>query len=181
MCRMFVHTPFMKSCEWLMMTRILSYFARYASSHTHASRSRWFVGSSRSIMVGLTKSARASAMRMRQPPENSLVRRFCISFVKPRPCRMLAARASVSSAPSSSSLRGARGSGLSRGDPSCRVRVLLRWPAVRLWPCRVRRGRLQHRPPTATPTHHRPAPRRPSQQRLACPHTRQEHRPVSQS
>ena len=55
--------------------------------------------------MGSTKSARASAMRMRQPPEKSRVRFACIVFVKPSPCSSCAARASVVDASSASSLR----------------------------------------------------------------------------
>lgn len=117
-------------------------------------RTRWFVGSSSSRKVGSRNSARASAMRMRQPPENSrvfivcehtramrqarmtwwarlLARRSCCAaadgvmalpqhkpatgtpssrqcthtcmcLLKPRPCRMDAARASVVSLSSAS-------------------------------------------------------------------------------
>ena len=54
--------------------------------------------------VGLTNRARARAMRILQPPEKSLVRLACISFVKPKPCRILAALASVVAASSCSSL-----------------------------------------------------------------------------
>src|SRR5215467_11361754 len=46
------------------------YSSRYCSSQLRASRSRWFVGSSRSSSVGRPSSSFASAMRICQPPEN---------------------------------------------------------------------------------------------------------------
>ena len=63
-----------------------------------------FVGSSRMRNVGDTKRARAREMRMRQPPEKSRVRLACISLSKPSPCRSDAARDSVVSESSRSSL-----------------------------------------------------------------------------
>lgn len=63
------------------------------------------MGSSRRRTSGLTKSARASAMRIRQPPLNDLVGRFCISASKERPDRIIAARASAPDASICSSLR----------------------------------------------------------------------------
>ena len=50
------------------------------------------------------KRARARAMRMRQPPLKSRVLFACISFVKPSPCSSDAARASILSDSSRSSL-----------------------------------------------------------------------------
>ena len=44
------------------------------------------------------KSARASEMRMRQPPEKDCVARPCMAVVKPRPFRILEARASADAA-----------------------------------------------------------------------------------
>ena len=43
------------------------------------------------------KSARASEMRMRQPPEKCFVGESCISIVKPRPERMRRACDSLAS------------------------------------------------------------------------------------
>mmetsp|Transcript_11316 Transcript_11316/g.52579 ORF Transcript_11316/g.52579 Transcript_11316/m.52579 type:complete len:104 (+) Transcript_11316:835-1146(+) len=84
---MWVHTPLRKSWEWLTRMRHFLYLARYPSSHTHASRSRWLVGSSRSNSVGSAKSALASATRMRQPPDMSLVGLWIIICVNPRAWR----------------------------------------------------------------------------------------------
>ena len=65
--------------------------------------SRWFVGSSSSSSSGAMKSARASATRMRQPPENCFVIMPWRSREKPRPLRIDRARASAVAASSSSS------------------------------------------------------------------------------
>mmetsp|Transcript_10387 Transcript_10387/g.42236 ORF Transcript_10387/g.42236 Transcript_10387/m.42236 type:complete len:162 (-) Transcript_10387:414-899(-) len=103
---MFVHTPFMKSCECEMinwMPRGFHVF-RYSSSQMHDSMSRWFVGSSSSRRVGQTNSARASATRILQPPEKSLHCFWTVSLVKPRPSRIFVALASAVSAPRRSSL-----------------------------------------------------------------------------
>mmetsp|Transcript_8617 Transcript_8617/g.27096 ORF Transcript_8617/g.27096 Transcript_8617/m.27096 type:complete len:87 (+) Transcript_8617:1089-1349(+) len=86
MWMIWLHTPFKKSCECdTTIRQRLNSFFRYSSSHTHDSRSRWLVGSSSSRMLGLTNNARASATRMRQPPDMSLVARFIITLSKPRP------------------------------------------------------------------------------------------------
>ena len=45
--------------------------------------------------------ALASEILMRQPPLKSWVRRFCMTSVKPRPCRILEARASAELEPMS--------------------------------------------------------------------------------
>ena len=45
---------------------------------------------------GYDASARARFRRTRQPPENSLTARSCVSAVKPRPCSSLPARALAS-------------------------------------------------------------------------------------
>mmetsp|Transcript_58813 Transcript_58813/g.144175 ORF Transcript_58813/g.144175 Transcript_58813/m.144175 type:complete len:106 (-) Transcript_58813:583-900(-) len=100
---MFVHTPLRKSCEWLVITRILSYVLRWSSSHTHEPRSRWLVGSSRRRMVGATKSACASATRMRHPPDMSAVRLAIPTLSKPRPCSSSPARCSNDDGSSASS------------------------------------------------------------------------------
>lgn len=63
---------------------------------------------SRMRKVGSTKSALASAIRMRQPPEKSRVRFCCIAFVNPSPCSSCAALASVVEASSASSLQEAK-------------------------------------------------------------------------
>lgn len=135
---MLVQTPFIKSWECETMSKMRLNLLSTDSSHTQASRSRWFVGSSSMLhttpcqlatlslcrrweqvnclvrggsgkvayrQVGLTKRARARAMRILQPPEKSRVRLACISFVKPRPWRILAALASVVAASSCSSLQ----------------------------------------------------------------------------
>jgi hypothetical protein len=44
---------------------------------------------------GLTKSARARAIRIRHPPEKSLHFFRCICLVKPKPCKSRPARASA--------------------------------------------------------------------------------------
>ena len=56
--------------------------------------SKWFVGSSRSSKCGLTNSARASATRIRHPPDMSFVGRAIICCEKPRPWRIEPALAS---------------------------------------------------------------------------------------
>mmetsp|Transcript_14731 Transcript_14731/g.26053 ORF Transcript_14731/g.26053 Transcript_14731/m.26053 type:complete len:99 (+) Transcript_14731:203-499(+) len=58
------------------------------------SMSKWFVGSSSSSSVGRTKRARASATRMRHPPDMSLVDFAIICLLKPRPCSSSEARTS---------------------------------------------------------------------------------------
>mmetsp|Transcript_1591 Transcript_1591/g.6569 ORF Transcript_1591/g.6569 Transcript_1591/m.6569 type:complete len:104 (+) Transcript_1591:2512-2823(+) len=88
---MWVHTPLRKSWEWLTRIRHFLYLARSPSSHTHASKSRWLVGSSSSSRVGSAKSALASATRMRQPPDMSLVALWIMVSVKPRAWRSSAA------------------------------------------------------------------------------------------
>ncbi len=103
MWMMLVHTPFMKSWECETSRRMRENLASVSSSHTHASRSRWLVGSSRTSRHGSTNSARARAMRMRQPPEKSRVFLACMVLVKPRPCRIWPARAAAVSASSLSS------------------------------------------------------------------------------
>ena len=47
------------------------------SSHNTAWRSRWFVGSSSNSRSGSTNRARASAIRILQPPEKVLVHLIC--------------------------------------------------------------------------------------------------------
>mmetsp|Transcript_174475 Transcript_174475/g.424470 ORF Transcript_174475/g.424470 Transcript_174475/m.424470 type:complete len:88 (+) Transcript_174475:1183-1446(+) len=84
------------------MSKMLFQRARYVSSHTTASMSKWFVGSSSSSSDGCRNRARARAIRIRQPPEKSRVFLFCIATSKPRPCRIDAARFSAVSASSSS-------------------------------------------------------------------------------
>mmetsp|Transcript_6155 Transcript_6155/g.22530 ORF Transcript_6155/g.22530 Transcript_6155/m.22530 type:complete len:104 (+) Transcript_6155:1184-1495(+) len=89
---MCVHTPFRKSCECETRMRHFLYLARYPSSHTHASKSRWFVGSSRRSSVGSAKSALASATRILHPPDMSSVFRWIIVSVNPSAWRSSAAR-----------------------------------------------------------------------------------------
>mmetsp|Transcript_12320 Transcript_12320/g.29855 ORF Transcript_12320/g.29855 Transcript_12320/m.29855 type:complete len:112 (-) Transcript_12320:1662-1997(-) len=91
---MCVQTPLRKSCEWLTRIRHFLYLARYPSSQTHASRSRWFVGSSSSSKVGCANRALASATRMRHPPDMSLVALWIMACVKPRAKRSSDARTS---------------------------------------------------------------------------------------
>mmetsp|Transcript_25706 Transcript_25706/g.56008 ORF Transcript_25706/g.56008 Transcript_25706/m.56008 type:complete len:205 (+) Transcript_25706:1083-1697(+) len=99
----------MLSCRWMMSvvtvlrksrscdttTRVFFQRVRYSSSHSTARRSRWLVGSSSSSRVGWMYRARAREMRMRQPPLNDCVARFCMASVNPRPCRILEARLSA--------------------------------------------------------------------------------------
>ena len=82
----------------------MSHFLSSSSSHTQASKSRWFVGSSSNRSVGLTNRARAKAILIRQPPEKSFVFVCCMEGVKPRPSRISAALVSALSASRSSSL-----------------------------------------------------------------------------
>mmetsp|Transcript_26940 Transcript_26940/g.62810 ORF Transcript_26940/g.62810 Transcript_26940/m.62810 type:complete len:122 (+) Transcript_26940:1243-1608(+) len=91
---MLVHTPFKKSSECEVKRRVLGYLERYSSSHTHAPRSKWLVGSSKMSSIGSTKSACARATRMRQPPDMSLVNLSIICWANPRPCSSSHARAS---------------------------------------------------------------------------------------
>mmetsp|Transcript_17808 Transcript_17808/g.30697 ORF Transcript_17808/g.30697 Transcript_17808/m.30697 type:complete len:170 (-) Transcript_17808:476-985(-) len=81
------------------MTRVFFQRTRYVSSHRHACRSRWFVGSSRRRTSGSQKRARARAILMRQPPEKSEQRLRCMGAVNCRPARMDDARDSAESAP----------------------------------------------------------------------------------
>ena len=60
-----------------------THFFSSSSSQTHASRSRWLVGSSRSRRVGRTNSALAREIRILHPPEKSLHFISCISVVNP--------------------------------------------------------------------------------------------------
>uniref|UniRef100_A0A915JN29 Uncharacterized protein n=1 Tax=Romanomermis culicivorax TaxID=13658 RepID=A0A915JN29_ROMCU len=60
--------------------------------------SNMLVGSSKSSKSGCRNSARANANLILQPPENSLVGRFCASKSKPKPTKMEAARAGALSA-----------------------------------------------------------------------------------
>lgn len=46
-----------------------TYAASSFSSHTHASKSRWLVGSSSNSNEGFRYNARANAIRIRQPPK----------------------------------------------------------------------------------------------------------------
>src|SRR3989338_4807297 len=66
-------------------------FCRYISSHSTEPMSSMLVGSSRKRMSGWQNSARASATRMRQPPEYSRVVRCWESLSKPRPQRRVLA------------------------------------------------------------------------------------------
>mmetsp|Transcript_5424 Transcript_5424/g.10350 ORF Transcript_5424/g.10350 Transcript_5424/m.10350 type:complete len:319 (-) Transcript_5424:205-1161(-) len=95
---MSVHTVSRKSLSCDTTMSVFFQRCRYSSSQSTARRSRWLVGSSSSSSVGWMKSARASEMRMRQPPEKVLVVLVCIVGVKPKPCRILDARASAPSA-----------------------------------------------------------------------------------
>lgn len=70
--------PFMLTDPW-------THFFSSSSSQTHASRSRWLVGSSRSRRVGRTNSALAREIRILHPPEKSLHFISCISAVNPIP------------------------------------------------------------------------------------------------
>mmetsp|Transcript_25198 Transcript_25198/g.82700 ORF Transcript_25198/g.82700 Transcript_25198/m.82700 type:complete len:321 (+) Transcript_25198:3162-4124(+) len=96
---MSVQTVSRKSRSWLTTTSVFFQRCKYSSSHSTARRSRWLVGSSKRRSVGAIKRARASEMRMRHPPEKLSVVRFCIAGVKPKPCRIFAARASALSEP----------------------------------------------------------------------------------
>lgn len=55
--------------------------------------SNMLVGSSNRSRSGFEKSARANANLILHPPENVLVARACISFVKPRPIKIIDALA----------------------------------------------------------------------------------------
>lgn len=71
--------------------------------------SRWFVGSSSSKTSGRESSSAASAMRIFQPPENSLVRRLSSrSGRKPRPLRTWRASTSKPKPPWASNSRWSR-------------------------------------------------------------------------
>mmetsp|Transcript_17398 Transcript_17398/g.41929 ORF Transcript_17398/g.41929 Transcript_17398/m.41929 type:complete len:103 (+) Transcript_17398:1063-1371(+) len=89
---MLLHTPLRKSWEWETRMRMAGYLARYFSSHTHDSMSRWLVGSSRRRSAGCERRARPSATRMRHPPERSWVFFLRKSCEKPRPIRISVAR-----------------------------------------------------------------------------------------
>jgi len=83
--------------EWMneWMTELHDYLLRYCSSQTQALRSRWLVGSSSNIIDGRMYSARASAIRMRQPPEKFLHLSDIIAAVKPSPSSISAALTSA--------------------------------------------------------------------------------------
>ena len=100
---MWSHTSFSRSRSWLTISSVWRKRRRCSVSHSIASRSRWFDGSSRIRRSGLLNSVPASATRMRQPPENSPQGRPCASLSKPSPCRIEAARAGAEAAPISSS------------------------------------------------------------------------------
>mmetsp|Transcript_37356 Transcript_37356/g.92382 ORF Transcript_37356/g.92382 Transcript_37356/m.92382 type:complete len:256 (-) Transcript_37356:1736-2503(-) len=99
-----------KPRSWLTITTVFSQRCRNSSSHVSACTSRWFVGSSSSSRSGVMNSACAREMRMRHPPENECVL-LCMlkrsgpllpslrGTVKPRPCRILLARASAVASP----------------------------------------------------------------------------------
>mmetsp|Transcript_2698 Transcript_2698/g.5702 ORF Transcript_2698/g.5702 Transcript_2698/m.5702 type:complete len:249 (+) Transcript_2698:1805-2551(+) len=90
-----------RSCE--TTTSVCFHFCKYPSSQMTACRSRWLVGSSSSKSRGLRKSARASEMRIRQPPEKDDVGHFFCSSRNWSPDRMVDARVSAESAPMSAS------------------------------------------------------------------------------
>mmetsp|Transcript_17708 Transcript_17708/g.55301 ORF Transcript_17708/g.55301 Transcript_17708/m.55301 type:complete len:231 (+) Transcript_17708:1260-1952(+) len=99
-----VHTSLRKSMSWDTERMVPFHrFARWSSSHSTASRSRWLVGSSRSSSRGWRKRARARDTRMRQPPERPSDPASAMSREKPRPERMRRARGSAASAPHASS------------------------------------------------------------------------------
>ena len=56
-----------------------------------ASKSKWFVGSSRSKMSGSTNRALASATLILQPPDSEPIVLLSIAGVKPRPPKIAAA------------------------------------------------------------------------------------------
>mmetsp|Transcript_95895 Transcript_95895/g.240356 ORF Transcript_95895/g.240356 Transcript_95895/m.240356 type:complete len:186 (-) Transcript_95895:88-645(-) len=89
-----VQTPFIKSSECEVKMMVVGYDAKYSSSQTHAPRSKWLVGSSRMSSVGLLNRAWASATRIRQPPDMSLVALCIMVSVKPKPCSKLPASGS---------------------------------------------------------------------------------------
>mmetsp|Transcript_40080 Transcript_40080/g.100295 ORF Transcript_40080/g.100295 Transcript_40080/m.100295 type:complete len:280 (+) Transcript_40080:1104-1943(+) len=86
---MSVQTSLRNCRAWETMMHVLGHSLRYCVSHATACRSRWFVGSSSSKRSGSPKRALASATRILQPPENSLVFLCCMSVVKPSPSRMV--------------------------------------------------------------------------------------------
>jgi len=90
--RMSVTTVFKNSLACDTTINVFGHFRRYVSSHTHntAWRSRWFVSSSSSSKSGSMNKARARAILMHHPPENSFVRLRCISGVKLRPLEGIA-------------------------------------------------------------------------------------------
>ena len=71
--------------SWLTSSAAPAKRCNQPSSHMAASRSRWLVGSSSSSRSGSRNSARASATRIRQPPENSPTGRACAAASKPKP------------------------------------------------------------------------------------------------
>mmetsp|Transcript_12347 Transcript_12347/g.24593 ORF Transcript_12347/g.24593 Transcript_12347/m.24593 type:complete len:207 (+) Transcript_12347:1402-2022(+) len=99
-----VHASFKKSasCE-TVSTVPLWRFERCSPSQIHALRSRWFVGSSSSSKsvphCCVRKRARASATRMRHPPERLLHGPAAIRALKPRPARMRATTPSAAAPP----------------------------------------------------------------------------------
>lgn len=60
----------------MLNIRDTTYVFNSSSNHTQASKSKWFVGSSSKRRWGVTYRARASAIRIRQPPANMQTETF---------------------------------------------------------------------------------------------------------
>jgi len=88
---MSVQTEFKNALEWETNRIVISLSWMNSSSQITASRSKWFVGSSRSRISGFTKSALAKETLILQPPESFSVGFLIISCVNPKPPRIYAA------------------------------------------------------------------------------------------
>mmetsp|Transcript_9991 Transcript_9991/g.30432 ORF Transcript_9991/g.30432 Transcript_9991/m.30432 type:complete len:241 (+) Transcript_9991:430-1152(+) len=96
---MSVVTESKKSLSWDTTIRVFFQRIRYSSSQIAARRSRWFVGSSSISSVGWMKRALAREILILQPPLKVFVALPCMAGVKPKPWRILDARASAEAAP----------------------------------------------------------------------------------
>ena len=78
----------MKSRSWLTNRIAPGQLCRCCSSHATDSTSRWLVGSSSTSRSGADSISRASATRMRHPPDRSWTGRSPSELANPRPSRI---------------------------------------------------------------------------------------------
>jgi hypothetical protein len=130
-----------RSCE--MTSTVAGWRRSQDSSQTTESRSRWLVGSSSNRRSAGRSSARASARRLRHPPENAVTGRSPSDVANPKPCITVAALATIDPSLSSASAACACASRISSwlasaADSSARAAVSGAWPAstysIARWP-----------------------------------------------